>query len=45
MEFAKDVIILMFLNVGAQDSESNIVDASAMAVPHMTYNFIVQEDR
>jgi len=35
----------MFLNVEVQDSESNIVDASAKVVPHMTYNVIVEEDR
>jgi len=30
----------MFLNVGVQDSESNIVNASAKVVPHVTYNVI-----
>ena len=44
-ESAKDVNSLMFLNVGVQDSKSNIVDASTEVVPHMTYNAIVQEDR
>jgi len=39
-----DVNSLMFLNVGVQDSKSNIVNASAKVVP-MTYNVIVQEDR
>ena len=44
-EPAKDVNSLMFLNVGVEDSKSNIVDASAKVVSHMTYNVIVQEDR
>jgi len=43
-EPAKDVNRLMFLNVGVQDSKSNIVDASTKVVPHVTYNTIVQED-
>ena len=33
----------MFLDVGVQDSKSNIVDASAKVMPHMTYNIIVQK--
>ena len=43
-EPAADVNCLMFLNVGVQDSRSNIVDASTKVVPHMTYNAIEQED-
>jgi len=43
-EPTKDINCLMFLNVGVQDSKSNIVDASTTVVPHMIYNAIVQED-
>jgi len=28
----------MFVDVGVQDSKSDIVDASAKVMPHMTYN-------
>ena len=44
-EPAEDVNCLMFLNVGVQDSKSDIVDASAKVMPHMTCNIIVEEDR
>ena len=43
-EPAEDVNGLMFLN-GVQDSKSDIVDASAKVMPHMTCNIIVEEDR
>ena len=35
---------LMFLNVGVQDSKSNMVDANTKMVPHMINNAIVQEN-
>jgi len=44
-EPAEDVNGLMFLNVGVQDSKSDIVDASAKVMPHMTCNIIVEEDK
>ena len=44
-EPAEDVNGLMFLNVGVQDSKSNIVDTSTQVMPHVTCNIVVEEDR
>ena len=43
-EPSESINCLMFLNIGVQNSKSNIVDASTKVVPHMANNDIVQED-